>query len=247
MSLILAVIAAPFGAVVASFAATAGLRWARGEQALSGRSACDSCGVALGYGQTVPIVSYIAQRGACSRCRAPIARAHLVAEIAGLIIASLAFLCLPPLSALAGTALGLSLIAAAAADSACRRLPDLTTLIIALLGAGLAWTRGPWALAAGLAAALLTSAVLLIIRKALTTSDGLPGLGLGDVKLMAGLALWLGMVTPWAMAIGGLIGLIQVRWSRPQDRKIAFGPALAVGGWCVGLALQAGWLGDFAV
>lgn len=246
MSAILAMFASPVGAVVGSFATTAGLRWARGEQALTGRSTCDSCGAALSYAQTVPIVSYVVQRGVCRSCHAPIARAHLLGEIAGLLVAGLAFLCLPPLSASAVAGLGLTLIGAAAADSASHRLPDLATLTVALLGAGLAWTRGPWALAAGIAAALLASAVLLVVRKAFSTSDGLPGLGLGDVKLMAALALWLGMVTPWAMALAGMVGLAQVRGSRPQDGKIAFGPALALGGWCVGLVLQTGLLGDLA-
>jgi len=237
-------LAAPVGAVAGSFAATAGLRWARGEQAVSGRSRCDGCGMALDFGLTVPVISYVALRGACAQCRAPIASAHLAGEISGAVIATLAVATLPLPQALAVAALGLFLIGSACADSACRRLPDLATLGVAGLGAGLAFCRSPEALIAGVAAAFLTALVLMSVRAAFQARRGDPGLGLGDVKLAAALAIWLGAATPWAITLAGIIGLAQASKVPAGRRVIAFGPALAIGGWLVGWGLQSHGLGD---
>lgn len=232
------------GAVVGSFAATAGLRWARGEQALSGRSHCDACARPLGFAATVPIVSFVRLGGACAGCRAPIHPGHFAGEVlgAGLAAASVAVLPIGP--ALVVAALGLVLIAAATADFASRRLPDPTSLAVAGLGLGLAFHRGFAATVAGFAAATLTGGVLLLLRRSFAARRGDPGLGLGDVKLAAALALWLGGGTPWAIALAGLLGLAQIRLLKSSDGRIAFGPALAASGWAVGLALQAGLFGD---
>jgi leader peptidase (prepilin peptidase)/N-methyltransferase len=237
-------VALPAGAVVGSFAVTAGLRWARGEQALTGRSRCDACAMPLGFGATVPIVSYVQRSGACAGCRAPIHPGHIVGEVLGAGVAMLSVALLPIGPALAVALLGLVLIAAGAADVASRRLPDLASLAAAGLGLGLAAQRGPAALLAGLAAAAITGGVLMLLRRLILGRTGEPGLGLGDVKLAAALALWLGAATPWAIAAAGLLGLLQIRLMRSADGKIAFGPALAAGGWTVGLALQAGLFGD---
>jgi leader peptidase (prepilin peptidase)/N-methyltransferase len=236
--------ALPLGAVVGSFAATAGLRWARGEQALAGRSRCDACATPLGFGATVPIVSYVRLGGACADCRAPIHPGHLAGEVLGAGLAMVCVAILPPGPALAAAALGLVLIAAAAADVASRRLPDLASLATAILGLGLALQRGWTAALAGLVAAAFTAGVLLALRRSFAARRGEPGLGLGDVKLAAALALWLGAATPWAMALAGLLGLAQLRLARSPDGRIAFGPVLAASGWVVGLALQAGLFGD---
>ena len=86
-----ALIAAPVGAVVGSFAATAGLRWARGEQSVAGRSHCDACAAPLGFGATVPIFSYVRLGGVCAGCRAPIHRGNLVGEVLGATTAVISF------------------------------------------------------------------------------------------------------------------------------------------------------------
>lgn len=244
MTPMLAVSAPLLGAIVGSFAATAGLRWARGEQALTGRSHCDACATPLGFGQTVPIVSYVRLGGACAHCHATIPPTHLAGEVVGALLALTCVAVLPIGSAMLVAGLGMVLVCAAVADLSGRRLPDLASLLAALLGGVLALHRGPAALSAGLVAAMLTGTVLLLLRRSFAALKGDPGLGLGDVKLAVALALWLGAATPWALAAAGALGLIQVRLSKSFDGKIAFGPALAAGGWAVGLALQVGLLGD---
>jgi leader peptidase (prepilin peptidase)/N-methyltransferase len=238
------VVALPLGAVVGSFTATAGLRWARGEQALTGRSRCDACATPLGFAATVPIVSFVQRGGACAGCRAPIHPGHLAGEALGAALAMASIALLPIGPGLAVAALGMVLIAAGCADVVSRRLPDLASLTTAILGLGLALHRGSIAALTGLAAAALTGGILLLLRRSFAARRGDPGLGLGDVKLAAALALWLGAATPWAIALAGLLGLAQVRLTKSADGRIAFGPALASGGWAIGLALQAGLFGD---
>ena len=249
MNLATVTAALPIGAVVGSFAATAGLRWTRGEQALTGRSRCDACATPLGFGQTVPIVSYLRASGACAACRAPIHPGHVFGEALGAGLAVISFAVLPIAAATLAAGLGLILIAASVADVTSRRLPDVASLVVALLGGTLALQRGPMALVAGLVACAATAGAFLLLRRLFQARSGEPGLGLGDVKLAAALALWLGAATPWAIVVAGVLGLAQTRLTRTGlsksvDGRIAFGPALALGGWSVGLALQAGWFGD---
>jgi leader peptidase (prepilin peptidase)/N-methyltransferase len=244
MNLPVVIAALPVGAVVGSFAATAGLRWARGEQALTGRSHCDACNAPLGLGRTVPILSYALQGGNCLDCRAPIHPGHLFGEVLGAALAMISVTVLPIGQALLATGLGLVLIGAGAADAASRRLPDVASLAVTVLGGVLAWQRGPLALLTGLIAAVITGALLLAVRRVFAAGTGDPKMGLGDVKLAMALAIWAGAATPWVFVIAGPLGLVQTRLVKSADRSIAFGPALALGGWAVGLALQAGLFGD---
>jgi len=241
VTLIAGLVAAPFGAVVGSFAVTAGMRWARGEQALTGRSRCDGCGEGLSLARTTPLVSYVVARGACRDCRAPIAISHPVGEALSLTAAFSAFALLPPAPAALASLTAVLLVGAGAADVVARRLPDLATLGVAMSAAGLAAMRGGWDLALGAAAAIATLLILAGLKLAFARA-GKAALGWGDVKLAAALALWLGAAAPWGLVLASLLGLAHLALSRPADGRLPFGPALAVGGWVVGLTLQAGWL-----
>ncbi len=244
MNLPLALGALALGSVVGSFAATAGLRWARGEQALTGRSRCDACAAPLGFGQTVPIVSYVCLRGTCAKCGVSISPVHLAGEVVGASVALASFALLPISAALLVMGLGLTLIAAAIADLTNRRLPNLANLLVAGLGGALAVQRGLFALLVGLAASALTAVMLMLVRQAFFERKRLQYMGLGDVKLAAALALWLGAATPWMISAAGVLGLVQAGLFKSAKPGIAFGPMLALVGWTMGLALQAGLFGD---
>lgn len=232
------------GLVVGSFTTTAALRSVRGEQALAGRSRCDGCGVGLGFAATTPLLSYAMTRGACAGCGARIDPLHPTGEAAGALIALTAVLAAgTPVRAALLAVLGLVLLAASVVDARSRRLPDVLTAVVALLGLGLAAQRGEAALglAAGGVAFLLVEGVrrgFLILRKR-------PGLGFGDVKLIAALAVWLGLATPWAVVAAALLGLAAFVVVRPADGRLAFGPALAAAGFAVGLIIEAGLWPDW--
>ena len=95
------------------------------------------------------------------------------------------------------------------------------------------WLEG---VVAGLATLLILGGFSLIYER----RRGAVGLGLGDVKLFAALALWLGAATPWMVLASMVLGLVVAVVSPPIDRKIVMGPMIAVSGFAIGLLLEAG-------
>jgi leader peptidase (prepilin peptidase)/N-methyltransferase len=232
------------GACLGSYAATTAVRLARSEQAVAGRSRCDACGVALGFARSTPVISYISLGGACADCGGRIDPIHLVGEIGAAAVVLAALLIAPPLTAALLAGLGLLLLTAALIDAKTQRLPDGLTLAIAVLAALLAAQRSMTDLAVGAVAAALTFAVFEAIRRGFLASQGKPGLGFGDVKLAAVLALWLGLTMPWAMAAASVLGLIAMAVVRPANGRLSFGPAIALAAFAVGLIREAGaWPG----
>lgn len=229
------------GLVLGSYAVTAGVRLSRGEAATRGRSRCDACGVSLGFARTIPIASYVGQRGVCAACRSPIDRMHLLGELAGAVVVAGAAWAAPDGRGVLVAAIGLVLIALSAVDAKIQRLPNPLTAAIAVLALPLAGTAGWARVAEGAVAALVLLGALMALRAAGRRSRGDAGLGLGDVKLVCGLALWLGAAAPLALFIAALLGLAAARWLRDADGRMPFGPMLAAAGWSVGLARELGW------
>jgi len=226
----------PVGAVIGSYAATLAVRAGEGRGACFGRSRCDHCGVALGFADTAPVVSYFARGGACAHCGGRIDALHPVGEIlGGLVLVSAIWAGVDLVEAALLGALGLTLTALSLIDCRTLRLPDALTVAAAVLGAVLAWRRSPEDLWIGAAAATATALILTLLRATLRRRLGREALGQGDVKLIAALALWLGLNTSWAVVAAALAGLAGLAWLKPKDGRIPFGPAIAAGGWCVGL------------
>jgi leader peptidase (prepilin peptidase) / N-methyltransferase len=223
------------GLALGSFVATAAIRFARGEAFLGGRSHCDGCGAPLGFAATMPIVSYVGRRGMAGCCHGRIDPVHLVGELLGLavMLAGAATGDLPHGLLVGG--LGLGLLALGLIDLRTGRLPNLLVAAVAAAGLGLVALDGSGRLLEGLAAAAATFAVLEIVRRGFLRFRGRGGFGGGDVKLLAALAVWLGVLTPTALVLASLIGLIQVALLRPRDGRIAFGPAIAAAGFVVGI------------
>jgi leader peptidase (prepilin peptidase)/N-methyltransferase len=234
-------LAAAAGSATGSYIGTAALRRTRGEPSLLGRSHCDGCGRQLGLLQTVPLASFVVSRGACRDCGARIDPIHPAAEFAGAAVAvSLLTVTHLPAALVMGL-LAAALLAAGVIDWRTRRLPDVLTLIVAAAGLVLAAERGGRsALVEGFVAAAITVASLLIIRAALGRMSGRQALGLGDVKLMGAMALWLGAQTPTMVASAALLALGLSAAVRPSDGRIPFGPTIGLAGWLVGLALEIG-------
>lgn len=232
-------VAALCGLVLGSFAVTAGIRFARGEAFGAGRSKCDVCGASLSFAHTIPVASFAALRGACTRCGARIDPLHTIGEVAGAFVLAAAVSLHDPVRGVLAAVLGLSLIASAAVDIKVKRLPDLLTLVIAVAGAALALRRSPAELLLGVCIGIGVVAILQLLRVLRARSGRDPGLGLGDLKLLGAVSLWLGDTTPWvlAAAAAGLLVLVVVR---PTDRRLAFGPAIAVASWVAGMTLEWG-------
>ncbi len=75
------IIVALLGLVMGSFLGCLAWRITRGESVLRGRSHCDECGHALGIGDLIPVLSWLAHHGRCKYCGARISAKHPIGEL----------------------------------------------------------------------------------------------------------------------------------------------------------------------
>jgi len=217
-------------------------------------SRCPHCGHQITWRENIPVLSWLALRGRCSACRAPIsARYPLVELFTGALFALIAWRFGPQPATLLWCGLGAMLVALAGIDWDTTLLPDGLTL--PLLWAGIAaallgWTGVPLSTSVwGAVVGYLSLWSVYWLFKLLT---GKEGMGYGDFKLLAALGAWLGvtMVLPVVLAaslIGALVGIVmKFGGALREGRYVPFGPFLAGAGLVVLLAGQPrvlGWLG----
>ncbi|WP_294234464.1 A24 family peptidase [uncultured Sphingomonas sp.] len=193
------------GAIVGSFVAALVLRWLGDRSVLAGRSECDHCGKTLRAWELVPILSFVALRGRCARCRQPIDPVHVRIEALAVAIGASAGWIDGP-DGWTGALFGWSLLALGALDALALWLPDRLTawlagagLLTGLMGhapllderivGGLVGFGGLWGIAAGY-----------------RWWRGRDGMGAGDPKLMGAIGLWLG----WRMLPGVLLAACMI-------------------------------------
>src|SRR5260221_14665256 len=101
----------------------------RGQPVAWARSQCESCQRSLGLTDLVPIASYLALRGRCATCRAPIAPFHLAIELAAVVGAVWAATVSQDAAWLwTGCLLGWALLAFGWVGAENNRFPDALTL-----------------------------------------------------------------------------------------------------------------------
>ncbi len=228
--------------VFGSFLAVVAIRYARGESAASGRSACDACGAPLRAVELVPLLSYLSQRGRCRHCGARIDPLHPVVEAGALTIALWSATVMSGWVLLASCVLGWTLLTLAAIDWQTGFLPDAMTLPLSIGGLAVAWFIDPAALLDHVIGAAAGFAAFALLALAYRRLRGRDGLGLGDAKLLAAAGAWLtwrGL--PTVVLFAAIAGLAFVLLRRARGEavdgadRIAFGPALALGIWLVWL------------
>jgi leader peptidase (prepilin peptidase)/N-methyltransferase len=235
-------IPAVVGASIGSLVLTAVDRSLRGEGWIAGRSQCDHCGVQLAYSETVPIASYLAIRGVCRHCGIRINPSHLAVEVAGGIVLVSAVLARTGWDLAITIALGLCLLGLAVIDIRTLRLPNLGVVIVAILGALEGGRGGIRDLALSAGVAVFSVVIVLALRRLYVWRTGQQGMGLGDVKLIGALALWLGIATPVATGLAALSAMIWAKVFSPSSTKIPFGAFLAAAAWVVGLSEVQSWM-----
>ena len=233
---LLPVLFAPFAG---SFMGVLIARVPAGRGVVRGRSACDACGHVLGARDLVPLLSFVALRGRCRFCAAPVARFHLVIELCALTVAVWAVAAGERGGLLwASCALGWTLLTLGWIDAVCLRLPDALTLPLLLAGLAEAALLEPETLtgrAIGAAAAYTGLSLLAWTYRRLRGRDGL---GQGDAKLLAAGGAWVGgLLLPDVLLGAALAGLVwALRRLRPDPaERVPFGPFIAASVWLVWL------------
>ena len=201
------------------------------------RSACPCCGHQITAMENIPVISWLALRGKCRNCKAPIsARYPAVELLTGVLAGVLVWTFGSGLAGLATLLFLFLLIAMTFIDIDTQLLPDDLTypLLWAGLLVNLNGTFVPLQDAViGAAAGYLVLWSVYWLFKLVT---GKEGMGYGDFKLLAALGAWLG----WQMlptiillssVVGALVGISLIVFAkRGRDKPIPFGPYLAAAG-----------------
>ncbi|PKP85183.1 MAG: hypothetical protein CVT80_04015 [Alphaproteobacteria bacterium HGW-Alphaproteobacteria-2] len=218
------------GPAVGSFLALVAERLPRGEDVLAAPSRCRACGVRLGWRDLVPLVSWLALSGRCRHCGAGLPRSLVEAELAGLAAAALAVVFAPtPAATVLGALYLWCLLGLALCDLAAFRLPDALTGTLALAGLALAAADPARGVLAGLAAGAVGVAAFAALRQGYRALRGHEGLGMGDVKLMAGIGAGLGLAAlPMVTLIAALAALALAGLARLRGDGSAAGPLAPV-------------------
>ena len=201
-------------------------------------SHCPHCDHEIRPWENIPVVSYLALRGKCSSCKAPISARYPLIEVAtallsGFVAWHFGF------TWQVGAMLLLSwgLLAMSMIDVDHQLLPD--ALVLPLLWLGL--IVNAFGLFTSLSDALwgavfgyLSLWTVFWVFKLVT---GKEGMGYGDFKLLAMLGAWGGwQVLPLTILlsslVGAVLGVIMLRLRNAESgTPIPFGPYLAIAGW----------------
>lgn len=210
------------------------------------RSACPHCQHAIRWFENIPVFSYLALRGRCLGCKAPISiRYPLVELLTASLSVWVASLMPPSLTLMFGLLFTWLLVAMSFIDLDHYLLLDDLTYSLLWLGLLLSVLGGPVTPAQAIIGALagyLSLWSLAWLFKLLTGKDGMGG---GDFKLLAALGAWLGamqlpLVVLMSSVTGLLIVLLASLYRRQLVRQIPFGPSLALSGflcWLYGESL----------
>jgi leader peptidase (prepilin peptidase) / N-methyltransferase len=196
---------AAFGLVMGSFLNVCIVRLPLGESVVRPRSHCRQCGAPVAARDNVPILSWLLLRGRCRACGVAVSWVYPLVESAVCALFVMCCLHFPLSTAPAWAILCFLLVGLAVMDAQTLLLPDAFTypgllagLIFSALRPGLErdnWSVRPALQAAGMAllSAAAAAAVLLLIAGAYWLVRRRMGMGMGDVKLIAMLAAWLGL------------------------------------------------------
>lgn len=217
------------------------------------RSFCPACSRTIAWYDNLPVLSYLLLRGRCRHCAQTISVRYPIVELAtAILFALIVELNGFSLLALKWCVLASLLTVLLWTDLEGRLLPDEFTLGGTLLGLVFAAFVPPpsglltglipgvperieWLFAAGAAAAILTLPMLLIgwLYQLLR---GRSGLGLGDIKLLALIGVFLGLEAGLAALLigsvtGSIAGLIYIRVRRldPRSYWLPYGSFLCLG------------------
>lgn len=229
------------GLAVGSFINVLCDRIPKEERVISGRSHCDHCRRMLEAFELIPLVSYIMQKGKCRTCRKPISVRHPVIEL----ITGIATVCIYCYSLSVSGSLPFQLIYFLSlylifisflvifiTDYKYQIIPD-SMIIASALGALLYHiadkSEGNFM---NIALASIGASFLFLVLYIATKGRGI---GMGDVKLVFVIGLFLGfpnvVVSLYiSFLTGAFFGVILVVSKKKRLKsKIAFGPFLIIG------------------
>lgn len=238
-SLLIALVAVA-GLLIGSFLTVVVDRVPNGGSVVAPPSRCGSCGLRLGPLDLVPVFSWVALRGRCRQCRAPIGVEPIVVELTTATLFVLMAIRFDDTRAAipAYCILMAVLVAQTWIDLHTKRLPREITYTGIVLGA-IALTvaalvidepKRIWMMALGAVIALVAMWLIYALSRG--------GMGDGDVRFAPLLGLYLGWLNPgivlpglfFGFIAGAVVGVAMMAVDRAGRRTaVPFGPFLALG------------------
>ena len=202
------------------------------------RSHCPHCGHQLSWYENIPVLSWLALRGKCRSCKAPISAQYPAVELLTML---LFVACVwrfgfgwQGFGALVLTGF---LVAASGIDVRTQLLPDSLTLPLMWLGLIASLDNLYMPAKPALLGAVVGYASLWTVWWLFKQATGKEGMGHGDFKLLAALGAWCGLsgllpIILLSAVAGAIIGSIMLAvQGRDRSTPIPFGPYLAIAGW----------------
>jgi leader peptidase (prepilin peptidase)/N-methyltransferase len=244
-------LAAVAGLLVGSFLNVVAYRIPMRESLIHPRSRCPQCGSPVRPYDNVPVLSWLLLRGRCRDCSAGISPQYpLVELLTGALFAAVVAVADGSLDVALGLLLVTALVPITLIDLEHRLIPNRITAPAAAAAVVAIVALEPSFLVQALIAAAGAGGFFLLAAIASPR-----GMGMGDVKLVAVLGLYLGRAVGPAILIALVLGVVVgaaiiARKGTTAGRKTAvpFGPFLAVGGliaFFVGDAIVDGYLDRF--
>jgi leader peptidase (prepilin peptidase)/N-methyltransferase len=217
------------------------------------RSRCPHCAHQIRWFENIPVLSYIALRGACSNCSKPISLRYPAVElVTGTLFYISASLYGVTWLALAWATFSALLIALLLIDFDTQLLLDdlnYPLLWLGLIIAALGWNIGLKSAVWGAVFGYMSLWSVYQLHHFLT---GKEGLGYGDFKLLAALGAWFGAehllaIVLMSSVVGSIFGGLSLFMGRLRHKDIpfAFGPFLAGAGllmFVIGPSRLAHWI-----
>lgn len=202
----------------------------------SPRSACPHCGHQITAMENIPLLSYLALRGKCSKCANPISIRYPIVEVVSCILSGFAAWHFGfGLTALAAIVFIWALIALTFIDFDTQLLPDDITLPLLWLGIIFNMFNAFTTLSNAVAGAIAGYLVLWSVYWLFKLVTGKEGMGYGDFKLLAAIGAWLGwtllpLVIMLSSVVGAVVGIsLIIAAKHGRNIPIPFGPYLAGG------------------
>lgn len=248
---ILSVGAFGFGACIASFLNVVIWRVPRGESIVRPASHCPKCGAAIMWYRNIPILSYLALRGKCADCKAPISPRYVLVEALGGCLYLWAFQTYGLTLDLPVIWIWLALmIVGSMIDFDHKLLPDFVTVGGMVLGVGYAAVKcaivcclmgavsyvGVQTFLLSVAGLMFGFGLFALIRWLGTKAFKREAMGMGDVFLMGAVGALFGpvavlFVLVFSSLLGSLIGVTLIALSKTKFGRfieIPYGPYICL-------------------
>ncbi len=203
-------------------------------------SHCPHCKHKLAWYENIPLFSWLALRGKCRSCKAPISIQYpLVELITALLVVASVWRFGFGWQGFAASLFSCFLVALSGIDLRTRLLPDQLTLSLMWLGLVASLDNLFMPAKPALLGAIAGYVSLWTVWWVFKQLTGKEGMGHGDFKLLAALGAWVGLsgilpIILLSSLVGAIIGSLWL-YSQGRDKAtpIPFGPYLAIAGWIV--------------